>query len=124
MAKSIALEADFVLRRRELRKRVLRMLVRISRKRNECFNFSNNIQPCFYAAAVRATPPLQRKSNLHGVEQRDVEDAHEPVVTRVIEISESVEAADTNRRRQTVGEKPRLKLLEHGRIKLFNFDAM
>src|SRR5438270_4119191 len=100
------------------------MLISVSRDRSECFDFSNRIQPDFYAAAVGATPALQRKSNLHRVKQRDIKDAHKPVVTRVIQISQRVQSGDASRGRLTMGEKPRLQLLKHGGFKLFGFDAV
>src|ERR1700720_1726754 len=123
MAESVAVKADVGFRLRELRKRILRMLVCVSRDRSERFDLSNNVQPCLNATAVGATPALQRKCNLQGIEQRDIQHADKPVVTRVVQISQRVQASDTDGRRQAVGEKPRLQLLKHGRFKLFRFDT-
>src|SRR5882724_1597861 len=122
MAESVAVKADISFRRREFRKRILRMLVSISSNRSKRFDFSNDIQPGLNATAIGETPALQRKSNLQGVEQRNIEHGHEPVVTRVIQISQRVQVGDTDGRRQAVGEKTRLQLLEHRRFKLFDFN--
>src|SRR5882724_1633580 len=122
MAESVAVKADISFRRREFRKRILRMLVSISSNRSKRFDFSNDIQPGLNATAIGETPALQRKSNLQGVEQRNIEHGHEPVVTRVIQISQRVQARNADRSRQAKGEKTGLQLLERRRFKLFDFN--
>src|SRR5258707_11199566 len=123
MAERVAVKADVSFRRREFRKWVLRMLVSISSNRSKRFDFSNDTQPGLNATAICATPALQRKCNLQGVEQRNIEHGHEPVVTRVIQISQRVQVGDTDGRRQALGGKPRLQLLKHRGFKLFGFDT-
>src|SRR6476646_10153266 len=123
MPQSLAFKMSFASWRRKFGERIVRVLIGVGCDRGQRFDLTNDVQPGLDAGAVGATPSLQSKGHLHGVEQRNVKDAYEPVVAGVSEVSERVQARDACRRRQPVDRESRLQLLQPWRGEFLRLNA-
>src|SRR5438045_9215326 len=53
----------------ELRERIVRMLERIRRERDQRFHFSCDVHPCAHPGAPASATSFRGETNLHGVEK-------------------------------------------------------